>query len=66
MEGWIFQCLINPMAHLPFDAEQLPPAEKGTQKVLVIGGGIAGIQAAITASERGHKVTLVEKTDQPV
>ncbi len=61
---YVGYCTINPMAHLPFDPEQLPPAEKGSQKVLVIGGGIAGIQAALTASRRGHKVTLVEKTDK--
>ena len=52
------------MAHLPFDIEQLPAAEKGSQKVLIVGGGIAGIQAAITAAERGHKVTLAEKSDK--
>lgn len=60
---YVGYCTINPKAHLPFDPDQLPPAEKGPQKVLVIGGGIAGIQAAITASERGHQVTLAEKTD---
>ena len=61
---YVGYCTINPKAHLPFDPEQLPPAEKGSRKVLVIGGGIAGIQAAITASERGHQVTLVEKSDK--
>jgi 2,4-dienoyl-CoA reductase-like NADH-dependent reductase (Old Yellow Enzyme family)/thioredoxin reductase len=29
--------------------------------VAIIGGGPAGIQAAITASERGHQVTVLEK-----
>lgn len=29
----------------------------------VVGGGIAGLQAALTASERGHDVTLFEKRD---
>lgn len=61
---YVGHCTINPMAHLPFDIEQLPPAEKGPQKVLIIGAGIAGIQAAITAAERGHKVTLAEKSDK--
>jgi len=31
------------------------------KKVAVIGGGPAGMKAAITAAERGHKVTLYEK-----
>ena len=61
---YVGHCTINPMAHLPFDIYQLPAPEKGPQKVLIIGGGIAGIQAAITAAERGHKVTLVEKSDK--
>lgn len=32
--------------------------------VLVIGGGPAGMKAAVTAAERGHRVTLVEKEGQ--
>ncbi len=61
---YVGACTINPTAHLPFDPAMLPPAEKGPQKVLIIGGGAAGMQAAITAAGRGHKVTLVEKTDK--
>jgi len=33
-----------------------------TQKAMVIGGGIAGIQAALDIAEQGHKVYLVEKS----
>jgi NADPH-dependent 2,4-dienoyl-CoA reductase/sulfur reductase-like enzyme len=36
-----------------------PPG--ASRKVAVIGGGPAGMKAAITAAERGHKVTLYEK-----
>lgn len=32
-----------------------------TQRVLVIGGGVAGIEAALQLADAGHKVTLVEK-----
>lgn len=56
-------CTINPKAHLPFDPEALPPAQE-SKKVLVVGGGPAGLQAAITAAERGHKVTLADKSDK--
>ena len=32
------------------------------KKVVVVGGGPAGLQAAITAAERGHKVVLFERS----
>jgi 2,4-dienoyl-CoA reductase-like NADH-dependent reductase (Old Yellow Enzyme family)/thioredoxin reductase len=38
----------------------LTPAEK-QKKVLVIGGGVGGMEAARIAAMRGHKVTLMEK-----
>ncbi len=33
-------------------------------KVIVIGGGAAGMMAAVTAAERGHEVTLLEKNEK--
>jgi flavanone/flavanol-cleaving reductase len=56
-------CSINPKADLPVAVDDMPkPA--GSRNVLIVGGGIAGMQAAITAVDRGHKVTLVEKSDK--
>ncbi|MCK5099781.1 MAG: CoB--CoM heterodisulfide reductase iron-sulfur subunit A family protein, partial [Desulfobacteraceae bacterium] len=34
-----------------------------TQRTLVLGGGIAGMTAALGVAEQGYEVTLVEKTD---
>ncbi len=35
---------------------------KGKKRILIVGGGPAGLTAAKTAAERGHKVVLYEKT----
>ena len=43
-------------------APRLSRARGLQQRVLVVGGGPAGMRAAITAAERGHKVMLVEAT----
>lgn len=54
-------CLTNPQ--LGRESEGFPKAEK-VKKVYVIGGGVAGMCAAFTAQQRGHEVTLFEKTDK--
>jgi pyruvate/2-oxoglutarate dehydrogenase complex dihydrolipoamide dehydrogenase (E3) component len=38
------------------------PAPSASRKVVVVGGGPGGMTAAITAAERGHHVTLFEKS----
>ncbi len=57
----LFGCTANPEAFY-FDDEVLKSAPYGSRDVLVVGGGIAGMEAAIVAADRGHKVTLVEKS----
>ena len=63
MDGpWINTCSVNPrLGTEPF--VRLIKAPAVSKKVAVIGGGPAGMKAAITAAERGHKVTLYEKND---
>ena len=56
-------CALNPEAQRNRENYYaLPPARK--LKVLVVGGGIAGMQAAVTAAENGHTVVLCEKTGE--
>jgi 2,4-dienoyl-CoA reductase-like NADH-dependent reductase (Old Yellow Enzyme family)/thioredoxin reductase len=60
---WIDVCTVNPKWGLSETKKRsIRPASK-PKKVAVIGGGPAGMKAAITAAERGHKVTLYEKSD---
>jgi glycine/D-amino acid oxidase-like deaminating enzyme len=58
-------CLINPSAGREFEwgGDRFTPATK-PKKILIIGGGVAGLEAARVAAERGHQVTLVEASDK--
>jgi 2,4-dienoyl-CoA reductase-like NADH-dependent reductase (Old Yellow Enzyme family)/thioredoxin reductase len=57
-------CTVNPVVgkELEWAEELIKPAE-AAKKVLVIGGGPAGMEAARLARLRGHQVTLAEATD---
>jgi 2,4-dienoyl-CoA reductase (NADPH2) len=55
-------CLVNPRAGKEAETEITPAAH--VKKVLVIGGGPAGMKAACTAAERGHQVTLAERDNE--
>jgi len=54
------RCTVNPVTGREAEFGSLKPAEK-KKKVLIIGGGPAGMEAAQIASSRGHNVTLYEK-----
>ena len=56
------RCAANPKYNRGMDYNYMPPI-KEKKKVAVIGGGPAGIEAARVAAERGHDVTLFEKSD---
>jgi 2,4-dienoyl-CoA reductase-like NADH-dependent reductase (Old Yellow Enzyme family)/thioredoxin reductase len=58
------QCSVNPRFrredYLPLKLEKVADPKK----VVVIGGGPGGMKAALTADEKGHEVTLLEKSDR--
>lgn len=63
---WMFngqrtQCVINPALSEEARAAQALRRADESKRVLVVGTGPAGCEAAIVAAERGHKVTLLER-----
>jgi 2,4-dienoyl-CoA reductase-like NADH-dependent reductase (Old Yellow Enzyme family)/thioredoxin reductase len=54
-------CALNP--EIADESEQkFQRLSAGRKKVLVAGGGVAGMEAALTAVKRGHQVILCEKS----
>ncbi len=56
------RCALNPET-MQSKKYYITPAKK-SKTIAVIGGGIGGMEAAILAAKRGHKVTLYEKSDK--
>lgn len=58
-EGRVLSCTVNP--ELLREREFILKSALSTKKVMVIGGGIAGMEAARVLAQRGHQVFLYEK-----
>lgn len=53
-------CLVNPRVGREWENDMAPVAAADRKRVMVIGGGPAGLQAALTAAKRGHDVEVFE------
>lgn len=64
VEGGHPQCAVNPRTGFEdVMPKEFPPAPV-KKRIAVVGGGPAGLQFALTASGRGHDVTVFEKSDR--
>jgi mycofactocin system FadH/OYE family oxidoreductase 2 len=52
-------CIENPRSGR--ESVPLPPTRTPGRRVYVVGGGPGGLQAAVTAAQRGHRVRLFER-----
>ena len=58
---WVSICSVNPLQGMKKRFSEMIEPPKKTKRVAVIGGGPAGMEAALTAKNRGHEVVLFEK-----
>ncbi len=63
-EGAALGCAVNPFLGLPAKRAQATARAEKPKRVVVIGGGVGGLEAADVAASRGHDVTLIEKSDR--
>jgi len=60
--GGLANCTVNPAMGRELEYKVKPAVTK--KRVMVIGGGPAGMEAARVLAERGHEASLYEKTDK--
>ena len=58
----IARCALNPRT-MQSTKYKIVPAAKA-KRIAVIGGGIGGMETALVAAQRGHQVTVYEKSDR--
>ncbi len=59
-----YVCSMNPMLGHEYEPGYHIVSTAHPKKILVIGGGPAGLEAALTAAKKGHKVSLFEQCDR--
>lgn len=63
-DPWLSVCSVNPKMGIEHKLGRMVDPVRRSKKVAVIGGGPAGMRTAIYAAQRGHDVTLYEKSDK--
>ncbi len=58
----VASCLVNPMAC--HETEILLSVSKNIKNIAVVGAGPAGLAFSTTAAERGHRITLFDKSNE--
>lgn len=61
-KGSCVRCLVNPLTGMEDEYDVTPVLKP--KRVMVVGGGVSGCEAAISAAMKGHIVTLIEKSDR--
>lgn len=61
-EGKALRCSVNPLTGREYDLRVVPAGR--SRKILVAGGGPAGMEAAAVLASRGHRVVLMEKNEK--
>lgn len=62
MSGKPVTCVANPMAG--YEGERKVEKCEFPKNVMVVGAGLAGLEAAVTAAQAGHRVDLYEKNNE--
>lgn len=65
IDGSGLECDNNPRVGAADEADWKPKPVAAPKHVVVVGSGIAGLEAAQTAAARGHRVTLLGASDDP-
>ena len=63
-EGASLGCAVNPFLGLPAKRALAEARAERPKRVVVVGGGVGGLEAADVAAARGHDVTLIEKSER--
>jgi 2,4-dienoyl-CoA reductase (NADPH2) len=56
-------CTVNPRLGHEYDPSYGLTTPESKKRIMVVGGGPAGLECAVTAAKRGHEVTIYERED---